>query len=393
MAKTVRISLMAACVVVLTCFSVRVACSQQSAGSDRASVNVPDLGNTDGPVVGAYYYPWYEHEGSRRSWRNVFRLRLEPPQKPKAGLYSSRDPNVVKEHIAQSRRAGISFWAVSWWGPESLTDRNLREAILNHPDAEQLRFAVLYETTGRFGDFDTPDYSNWLTDLDYLNEHYFRHPHYLRINNRPVLFIYLSRVYFRNRGQAQIESARQRNGDLYLVGDDVFGGDYRPEWARWFDAVTAYDVYGQSVGIKGTTRDAVALLAANYRRAHDVCTITGTAFIPAVAPGYNDTVIRDGHPAMPRYFVDDNASNEGDVFRAMIQDAALPNLDRRCGQLMMVTSFNEWYEDSQIEATSGEAPVTRHDTSAGKQEFTAGHQYEDYSFRYLDVLRETVRRQ
>ena len=322
-----------------------------------------DIGKSGRPIVGTYYYPWYETQGRRSSWRNVFRQKLDPSQVPKAGLYRSSDPDVIKEHISQSQRAGISFWAVSWWGPNSLTDRNFKDAILTHPEAKQLRFAVLYEATGRFGEFDNPDYGDWASDLDYLREHYFRHPHYLRINNRPVLFIYLTREYFRGQGHAQLEQARQLNGGLYIIGDDVFGPDYRPEWARSFDAVTAYDVYGQSVGIKGTTRDAVALLADNYRRAREVCNDVGTAFIPAVAPGYNDTVIRDGHPAMPRYFVDDEQSKEGDVFRTMIQEAALPNLDPRCGRLMMVTSFNEWYEDSQIEATAGTAPATRIDVS------------------------------
>jgi hypothetical protein len=58
---------------------------------------------------------------------------------------------------------------------------------------------------------------------------------------------------------------------------------------------------------------------------------------------------------------------------------------------MMVTSFNEWYEDSQIEATAGAGPATRIDVSSSKQEFTEGHQYEDYSFLYLDILRDAVR--
>ena len=90
----------------------------------------------------------------------------------------------------------------------------------------------MYETTGRFGDFDKPNYGNWESDLDYLNEHYFGHPCYLRISDRPVLFVYLSREYFRGQGQAEIENARRRNGGLYIIGDDVFGGEYRSEWAR-----------------------------------------------------------------------------------------------------------------------------------------------------------------
>jgi hypothetical protein len=50
------------------------------------------------------------------------RLHLVPPQEPKCGLYDSADPAIVQEHISQSLRAGLDFWAVSWWGPNTPTD-------------------------------------------------------------------------------------------------------------------------------------------------------------------------------------------------------------------------------------------------------------------------------
>ena len=58
------------------------------------------------PIVGAYYYPWYQHTSQ---WRRVMRQHLKVPQEPKAGLHRSDDPKVVAEHIAQSIRGGISF--------------------------------------------------------------------------------------------------------------------------------------------------------------------------------------------------------------------------------------------------------------------------------------------
>ena len=218
-----------------------------------------------------------------------------------------------------------------------------------------MRFAVLYEATGRFGEFDNPDYGDWASDLEYLREHYFRHPHYLRINNRPVLFIYLTREYFRGQGHAQLQQARQLDGRSVhhrrrRVRTRLPAG--MGPFVRCRHSVRCVRSIGRH---QGHHARCCRLLANNYRRAREVCNNVGTAFIPAVAPGYNDTVIRDGHPAMPRYFVDDEQSKEGDVFRTMIQEAALPNLDPRCGRLMMVTSFNEWYEDSQIEATAGAA--------------------------------------
>lgn len=344
----------------------------------------------DGPIVGAYYYPWYgvQTEALEEQWRSVFRQRLVPPQSPQAGLYRSDDPQVIAEHLKQSRRAGIDFWAVSWWGPDSPTDKVFRNNLLTHPSAADFRFAALYESTGRLGSMEHPTYESWISDLDYLREHYFNHPNYLRIDGKPVLFVYLTRVYFRDRGAEALKEMRERHKDLYLIGDDVFGDDYRAEWAKQFDAVTAYDVYGQSTGPHGGTRQAIKVLARNYANARNVANSVNTAFIPAVAPGYNDTVIRQGHPGRARTFSESSAPQEGEVFRTMITEAALPHLDPRSDQLMMITSFNEWFEDTQIESTTGTAAATTKDDSKSGSAFTGGDRYEDYGDLYLDIVRE-----
>jgi glycoprotein endo-alpha-1,2-mannosidase len=366
--------------------------SGQQPAATRAELNLaaPRPADDARPVIGAYYYPWYgvNDRPLSHDWHNLMRVKLDPPQQPRAGLYRSDDPKVIAEHLAQSRRASLDFWAVSWWGPDSGTDRTLREAILKHPDAGQLRYAVLYESTGRLGGFDRPRYDNLLEDLAYLEKHYFKHPHYLRINGRPVLFVYLSREYFRGRGLDELAEVRKQFPDVYIVGDDVFGSEYQAEWAKQFDAVTSYDVYGQSTGPHKATNRAVEALATNYANAKSVANSAGTAFVPAVAPGYNDTAVRPGHPGTARYLIDQPKSKEGDLFRALIRKAALPNIDERCGRLMMVTSFNEWYEDSQIEATAGDAGTTAIDDSDSKSHYTGGDRYADYGPLYLDILRE-----
>jgi len=357
------------------------------------------VNQTAGPAIGAYYYPWYRRRGwfhvSR--WNRIFRQHLKHPQEPRAGLYNSRDPQVIAEHIRQSLRAGISFWAVSWWGPNSYTDITFRNHILKHPESSKLKYALLYESTGRMKRFSNPDYNRWLGDLAYLRKTYFNDPRYLKINGRPALFVYLTREYFRNRGEDALQQMRKKFPEIYLVGDDVFYGSdsddksdekYLPEWAVKFDAVTAYDVYGQSIGPLGGTRSAIEYLANNYRQARQAANSVGTAFIPAVSPGYNDTVVRKGHPGRARYFTDNGSSKEGDIFRAMIRQAALPNLDPTSGNIFMVTSFNEWYEDTQIEATAGTAPPSSTDDSRSGTHYTGGQRYVDYGPLYLDMLRE-----
>lgn len=343
------------------------------------------------PLVGAYYYPWCR--GSEYQWRQSMRLLLTERQEPKAGIYDSQDPEVIAEHIEQSLRAGISFWGVSWWGPGSLTDQVFRRSVLTHPDSAELKYAILYESTGRFGRFANPSYDNWIRDLEYLKENYFDDPRYLRIDNRPVLFVYLSREYFRNRGDDALRQMRENFPEIYLVGDDVFsidGDTYNPEWARNFDAVTAYDVYGQSLKPFGGTHEAIEALANTYRQAKEAANSVGTAFMPAIAPGYNDITVRPGNPSRARYFTDVEDSQEGDVFREMIRQAALPNIDPAADNIIMVTSFNEWWEDTQIEATTGSAAPSRTDISESGTHYTGGQKYVDYGYLYLDILKEEV---
>lgn len=366
-----------------------------AAESHEASVNVadPPSQRADAPVVGAYYYPWYgvNDRPLEHDWDHVMRRKLAPPQAPLVGLYRSDDPKVISQHIEQSKRAGIDFWAVSWWGPDTATDRTIREAILKHPDAAQLRYAILYEATGRLGSFDHPHYRHLVDDFAYLERTYFSDPNYLHVDGKPVVFIYLTREYFRNRGHEELAALRKRVKNVFIVGDDVFGGEYRPEWAKQFDAVTSYDVYGQSTSQHQATTKAVEALASNYANARRVANSVGTAFIPAVAPGYNDTAERPGHPGTARYLIDDPNSKEGDLFRTMIRQAALPHLDPACGRLMMITSFNEWYEDSQIEPTVGDQPATPEDSSESGSFYTGGDRYVDYGPLYLDILAEEIR--
>lgn len=346
------------------------------------------------PSVGVYYYPWYRGGGSNR-WQRAMRLHLKYPQKPKSGLYDSSEPKVIADHIEQSVRGRISFWAVSWWGPGDNTDNTFKNNILKHPDSSKLNYAILYESTGRMGGFGNPNYSKWIDDLQYIKDNYFDDSRYLKINGRPVIFFYLSREYFRNKGHDALKQMREIFPEIYLVGDDVFFGedsigDYKAEWAKNFDAVTAYDVYGQSIGKLGGTQKAVEFLAKNYQQAKKAANSVGTAFMPAIAPGYNDTAVRKGHPGRARYFTDTDNSKEGDIFRDMIRKAALPNIDLLCSNIIMVTSFNEWYEDSQIEATTGKAPASTTDDSRTGRYYTGGQRYVDYGYLYLDILKEEI---
>jgi hypothetical protein len=71
----------------------------------------------------------------------------------------------------------------------------------------------------------------------------------------------------------------------------------------------------------------------------------------------------------------------------MLDRVVLPHTDPDVNDLILVNSFNEWHEDTQIEPTIITPPTTTDDTPTGTG-YTAGYQYEGYGNLYLDILRD-----
>lgn len=347
------------------------------------------------PLVGVYYYPWYGHSPGPHYFHNALRDKLRPVQRPSLGHYDSRDPQVMATHIEMSHQANVGFWAVSWWGPDSPHEVTLRDHVLAHPRAAEIEFAIHYEATGRFGSFDDPTFDNLVPDFRHLAKHYFDRPNYLRIDGKPVVFIYLTRAFFDDpAGRAAVGELRQVMRDefnlaLYLVGDDFFQDGLEPARARLWDAVTSFDGYGMALREHGSTRRGLAALKQLFDDARAQAHELGVAFIPTASPGYNDRAVREGHAAAPRYFTDETPRRHGAIFESMLDEIAVPGVDPAAANILMINSFNEWYEDTQIEPTHI-APATKVD-EAGEDHYTQGFQYEGYGDLYLDILRKATR--
>ncbi len=344
-----------------------------------------------GLVVGVYYYPWWGEDAypGAHTFDRTMRAHLVPDtQDPRLGHYDSRSDTVIADHVDQSLRAGVDFWAESWWGPNTSEDVTLREHVLSHPRSGEVCHAVHYESEGRFGDVADPDFSTLIPDFRYLARHYFPHPAYLTVDGKPVVIIYLTRVYFNNEESHQAiadlrETIRDEFGiELYLVGDDVFG-PVDPARAVLWDAVTDFDIYGTVLQTNGSTTTALNELASFFDNVMADLDPLDVAFVPAASPGFNDKGVRDGHPAAPRY-LDGDTSTKGDLFERMLEDVVVPRVDPDVNNMFLINSFNEWHEDTQIEASVITGSTTQDDT--GSNELTEGHEYEGYGGLYLDMV-------
>ena len=354
---------------------------------------LPDVGQA-APLVGAYYYPWYGAFAGGHAWNDTLRAKLSPQQPPALGYYSSRASATIGGQIEQSHRGNISFWATSWWGPGSAEDTTTRNFIFANPRAGELKYAVHYESTGRLGTFDSPTFSNLVPDFQYLAQNYFNNANYLKIDDRPVVFIYLTRAYFNTQaGRDAVANLRQTitsqfGVNPYLIGDDVFPGQTDPQRAGLWDSITDFDVYGSALQANGSTTASVSELASQFQAAKQLANEAHVGFIPSVSPGFNDSAVRSGHPAAPRYLADVPGAAEGSLFSAQLSQAALPNLDPIANNMLMVSTFNEWHEDTQIEPTIMTNPTSA--DSSGHGAYTQGYTYAGYGNLYLDLLRSAT---
>jgi glycoprotein endo-alpha-1,2-mannosidase len=351
----------------------------------------PTLAATQNPnkvTVGTYYYPWHGkdfHKGAP-----YLRRELSPKQRPLLGEYDDTDPAVIAQHLQWSRQANIELWVTSWWGPRSREDNTTLNIILPHQDLGSHKIALFYETTGRIKE---PDYSTvrLATDIVYMCQNYFSHPSYYKIDDRPVLFMYVTRKYSQLGLLEGIlllirSTAAEYGFNPYIIGDEVFQkaptGSYAP--FTQLDAVTNYDVrggmnlpfgtnYAQQSGVNNYYAEQAKWKAAANKQ--------GCAYVPPAAPGYNDRSIRlaVGKAALSRRLTADD--NEGSLFRAALRGAR--NLtDTRTNKLMMINSFNEWHEDSQIEPTVGG------NKTISPFNLTQGVEYEAYGELYLTISRQ-----
>jgi glycoprotein endo-alpha-1,2-mannosidase len=343
------------------------------------------------PLVGAYYYPWYGPFNGGHTFEDTLRAHLAPPQGPALDPYNSRSNTTLDNQIDNSHLGNIDFWAVSWWGPQSHENETFKDHILTSPRHSEMDYAIHYEATGRLGTKANPDMTNLLPDFEYLASNYFNNPDYLRIDGRPVVFMYLTRDYFNTQesrdavADLRATMVSQFGVDPYLIGDDLFTGGVNLQRAQLWDAITDFDVYGTSLETRGSTTNGLDHLKNAFDDAVQALAGTGVGFVPTALPGFNDKGVRDWHDPIPRYMSDDPNSTDGELFERMLKDVALPHLDPNVDNLLMINSFNEWHEDTQIEPTPFHLATNLDDS--GTQAFTQGLFYEGYGTRYLDILR------
>lgn len=297
------------------------------------------------PTILAYYYPWY----IRDDWS-----RHDYVGTPTLGKYGTDSPQIAEQHISWSAEHGINGLFVSWWGQEHLVASHLKSGLLKATNLDRIKFAMFYESLGILDpedgtkdgvvDFSEPQVmSALIADFQHLTQEYFDHPQYLKFSGRPVVGLYVSRT-FRNFTQEHLERLQQAIGyNVYFIADEIFfGKQASPDTARnrqaQFDAYTAYNMFENA-----KVRPNDSALTYQAREAFPIFRqwAKHKTFIPSIFPSYQD--FRGNKPLF----------GSPDEFATILDAAssiASPG-SASAPQMILLTSFNEWWEGTTIEPT------------------------------------------
>ena len=208
----------------------------------------------DDYMTGVYYYIWYRstewepEEGLDRS--GYLRYYLQPQQPPMLGLYSSRNPHVIRQHLNWMQTYGIDFIVIDWGEGHSEGLTTLCDYLLPILAGSNIKFAI-FHGANRYkvsGEIFIDDIEEVLIDeFNYIADTFFNHPNHLTIDGRSAVFFYTSLDLRGNYVQVfnSIRSELQGNGfNLYLVGDEWPLDEQAADHLQFVDAVSPYIMLG-----------------------------------------------------------------------------------------------------------------------------------------------------
>jgi glycoprotein endo-alpha-1,2-mannosidase len=285
--------------------------------------------------VMAFYYPWYGvpdgpgGAGNVVHWGKIDATNHDiaaSTHYPVLGAYDSHDPKVIEQHCQWAVAAHVDTFIVSWWGHGDYTDRAMPK-ILDACERHGLAACIYYETVPKPQTAETA-----ARDIIRLLEKYGSHKAHLKVDGKPVVFIY-GRAVEQLGLLGWLEAVKLVNagyrGGAVLIGDQFSYGA-----ARVFDGVHTYNTAGSIDG--KSLPDLEKWAAGTYQswvqlsdRADKISTIT-------VIPGYDDTKIRKPGFAVERH--------DGELYRIQWEQAIAAD-----PHWVLVTTFNEWHEGSEIE--------------------------------------------
>ncbi len=265
-------------------------------------------------LVMAFYYPWYENpEGPHKRW-----FHWEPDKHyasvhtPTLGYYDSADTMVIRKHIEFAELAGIDGFIISWWGQETPSD-TVTSKIFEIAEKTNFKVTIYYEQADKLEDV--------VNDIKYLLKKYGRFSSFLQIQEKPVIFYYGRTINKFTLKEWKEIFSQLRESELHTCNIAETMG------VRILSVFDGLHIYN-NMDFKS--------LAVLNQSLSGTAYIQGKIFGATVIPGYNDTLVNSPGAVVERL--------DGKYYSQAWKSALTSNPD-----IILITSFNEWHEGTEIE--------------------------------------------
>lgn len=336
-----------------------ILCGAGSAGAESTTKTT----TMKKPMLLAAYYVWYHSGANPQSpWAGWTRPQgagnalaqqeqrpgeplLASAARPLAGCYDSADPAVADWHVRLAQAAGIDAFLVSWWDTVAGRDQAFEQGILAAALKRGFKVALLDERAQFHNDL--KQYQAMLTRA--LRK-YKDSPAYLRIEGRPVVYLY--QVATRPGLTPEDFTALKAHvegeiGPVYWIIDKI-AHDARAQRrgeedhvkcipAPW-PATPGIDAFGFYSTFSNFRADRYEELAGKYRYLASQAHGAAKKMLLPVHPGHDNSHFRapGDNYVMPR--------RDGQTLRDYLRAATEAGAD-----FIMVTSWNEWPETTVVE--------------------------------------------
>lgn len=370
--------------------------------------------------MGVYYYGWHvpnfnNNEGYVRKFLTdangnpTPHLPLVIGRNPAGEEYDDRQRDVTRKQFDTMLKAGITFVVCSWWGSGSRTDIQFEEAALpecGNTAHGHMRACIHYETAtlkniGNGYNWTTAVRDRVRADMAKVKASYttdqdrylFRIDHN-GVNTKPVVYLYL----FRSMPDSFKRSICDEINDVFsnstypgtnyagafIVGDYIFGSakTLPTDIQDKIGAITAYDVYGQTIG-GSTTADINSIRQYHDRIDEYRALAPNIETFPTISPSYNDRGVRleADHVALDRALA---GYDKGSLLKLhlenLVQRSGAKSAGGNLTGMCVINSWNEWHEETTIEPCVGSA------NGVGPSNLTQGIEYEPYGTKYVNII-------
>ncbi len=321
----------------------------------RLHAHVKNQGNKR---VLAFYYGWYGTPQVSREWRHWNAGGLNPDKmkngkreiasahEPKGDVYDSSDEEIILRHLELAQNAGIDALVVSWWGGNTFEEKNLLKMMdVIEKKKIRVRVAVYVEAVPQY------DEKQILPMLQYIVKNFTgRKSYFTTDNGKPVIFVYgraiFPSVFCMFEGcektppekiswnEALVEIKKEKN--VFVVADAVAYTMFNklPDIAAMgFDGAHVYNPH-----LETNMKLNMAKTYKNFVKQAEKLKL-----LPAVTviPGYDDRW-------SGRKVASVTERNSGKLYSDLWDDAISSG-----APWVLITSFNEWHEGSEIEPSMG----------------------------------------